>query len=185
MFILSIVLLVGLVACGGTGAQPTATPAPSPTVQKAGETKEHQEEAGEAHQHEEEGEEAGHHHEELEGHTPEEHIAGEHNLPEEALSLENPIPVTEESIEKGRQLYTQNCAVCHGDQGFGDGPSAAALDPKPANLHEEHVQGLPDGALFWIISHGVPETAMPPWENVLSEEERWHIVNFLRTFREE
>lgn len=183
LFALSVILLVSLAACGGTGAPPTATPAPLPTVEKGGEAEKHQEETGEMHQ--QDGEEAGHHHEELEGHTPEEHIASEHNLPEEALSLENPIPATEESIEKGRQLYAQNCAVCHGDQGFGDGPSAVALDPKPANLHEDHVQGLPDGALFWIISHGVPETAMPPWENVLSEEERWHIVNFLRTFKGE
>ncbi|GAP63439.1 hypothetical protein ARMA_1862 [Ardenticatena maritima] len=117
----------------------------------------------------------------------EEHVADEahaeaHGLPEEALQLENPIPATEESIARGREIYAQNCASCHGDEGYGDGPAAAGLDPKPANLHMGHVQMLPDGGLFWIISHGVEGTAMPAWENVLSEEDRWHVVNYIRTF---
>ncbi|RME42573.1 MAG: cytochrome c, partial [Chloroflexi bacterium] len=81
-------------------------------------------------------------------------------------------------------IYAQNCAVCHGETGEGDGPAAGTLEMKPANLHEDHVQGLTDGALFWIISHGRPDTPMPPWDNVLSEQERWHLVNFLRTFGE-
>ncbi len=46
------------------------------------------------------------------------------------------------------------------------------------------MQGLTDGALFYIISRGLPETAMPAWETTLSEEERWDVVNFLRTLAE-
>lgn len=117
-------------------------------------------------------------------HSPEEHIAGHHGVPEEAAARENPIPATEDSIAKGAALFARNCAVCHGEQGEGDGPAAEAMEPKPANLHEDHVQSNSDGALFWIITHGRPETPMPPWDNVLSEEERWHLVNFLRTFKE-
>lgn len=119
------------------------------------------------------------------GHTLEEHKAGAHAVPEEALALENPIPPTEDSIARGAEIYAQNCAACHGPEGYGDGPAAAALDPKPANLHADHVQDLPDGGLFWIISHGAPGTAMPAWKETLSEEDRWHVVNFIRTFREE
>lgn len=118
-------------------------------------------------------------------HAPEEHMAGAHNVPAEAAALENPIAATEESIAAGAALYTQNCAVCHGEEGRGDGPAAVGLDPAPANLHEEHVQENSDGTLFYIITHGRPETAMPAWEEQLSEEERWHVVNFLRTFGEE
>ncbi len=51
----------------------------------------------------------------------------------------------------------------------------------PSDLHEGHVQGLSDGALFYIISHGKPDTPMPAWEDVLEEEDRWNVVNFMRT----
>jgi len=118
-------------------------------------------------------------------HPPEEHMEGEHEVPEDAAAVPNPIDATEESIAMGAELYAQSCAVCHGENGEGDGPSAEGLDPKPADMHEEHVQELSDGALFYIISHGRPETAMPAWENQLDEEERWHVINFLRTFQEE
>ncbi|MFQ5343887.1 MAG: c-type cytochrome, partial [Anaerolineae bacterium] len=125
-----------------------------------------------------EHEEAGH------GHGPEEHMGGHHDVPEEAAAVENPIPATEESVVAGATIFAQNCAVCHGETGEGDGPAAAALEEKPANLHEDHVQELSDGALFWIISHGVAKSPMPPWDNILTEDERWHVVNFVRTFNE-
>lgn len=118
------------------------------------------------------------------GHSPAEHMAGSHGVPEDAAAVANPIATTDESIAAGMAIYAQNCAVCHGENGTGDGPGAAALDPKPADFHAEHVQSNSDGALFWIITHGREDTAMPPWDNALSEEERWHLVNFLRTFAE-
>jgi mono/diheme cytochrome c family protein len=105
-----------------------------------------------------------------------------HTVPDEFVDMENPVEAADVSVSTGADLYAVNCAVCHGENGEGDGPGAAALDPPPANMHEDHVQGLTDGAIFYIVSHGVPETAMPPWDNQLSEEERWHLVNFLRTF---
>jgi mono/diheme cytochrome c family protein len=103
---------------------------------------------------------------------------------EHMAEVPNPYEATENSVAQGANLYAANCSVCHGENGEGDGPTAEALDPKPANLHEDHVQSLTDGALFHIITHGRPETAMPAWENQLSEEERWHVINFLRTFQE-
>lgn len=124
--------------------------------------------------------EAAHEH----GHGPGEHLAGHHDVPEEAAAVENPVSVSDKSVAAGEKIYAENCAVCHGENGKGDGPAAASLDKQPANLHEGHVQGLSDGALFWIISHGRPDTPMPPWDNVLSETERWQVVNFLRTFSE-
>ena len=117
-----------------------------------------------------------------EDHGPGEHVGGQHDVPPEAEALENPVPATEESIALGAQIYAQNCAVCHGANGEGDGPAAAGLPKPPANLHADHVQANSDGALFWIITHGKPNSPMPPWDDVLTEEERWHVVNFLRTF---
>lgn len=120
----------------------------------------------------------GDEHSEGDGHAE----GDEHGVPAEALAVENPIPATESSIAAGAATYTQFCAVCHGNEGKGDGPGAAALNPKPADFSAEHVQVLSDGGLFWFITNGVPGSAMPPWGEVLSEQQRWEVVNFLRTF---
>lgn len=143
---------------------------------------------GEAEHEEAESEEAEHDAEEAEHgdtHGPEEHIAGEaHDVPEEAATVPNPVEADDLSVQAGTALYAANCAICHGETGEGDGPTAESLETRPSDLHAGHVQELSDGALFYIISHGKPETPMPAWENVLSEEERWHVVNYLRTFSE-
>lgn len=114
-------------------------------------------------------------------HAPDDHVSGDahSDIPEEAVSVTNPIEDTEESIELGAELYAASCAVCHGETGEGDGPGGVALEPKPSNLYDDHVQELTDGALFYMISHGKPDTAMPAWENVLDETQRWHVVNFV------
>ncbi len=182
------VALIGLAlvvaACGGRGEEPEPESrglvpvAEAHTEGDPHSLEEHQAaaEEGDGHGDEEEAEE---------DHSPGDHMAGRHTAPEEALELENPIPPTEESIARGAEIYARNCAVCHGAEGYGDGPSAAVMDPKPANLWADHVQERPDGALFWTITHGVPESPMPAWGEVLSEEDRWNLVNFLRTFQEE
>ena len=115
-------------------------------------------------------------------HQPEEHMAGHDFVPEEAAAVPNPLEATAENISAGAELYAASCAVCHGETGEGDGPGAGGLETLPADLHEDHVQGLTDGALYYVISHGKPETAMPAWENVLSADERWLVVIFMRTF---
>lgn len=132
-------------------------------------------------EHEEEGEE--HQEEEGEEHEPEEHMEGEHDVPDEAAAVPNPFASDEGSAALGAVLYATNCAICHGETGEGDGPAAAGLERAPSDLHEGHVQENTDGALFYIISHGKPDTPMPAWDDVLDEDERWHVVNFLRTFQ--
>jgi mono/diheme cytochrome c family protein len=125
-------------------------------------------------------------HDEGDEHAADEHADGGdmsamHGVPAEAAAVDNPVPASAESIAAGAVLYTQSCAVCHGDEGRGDGPGGVALDPKPADLTAEHVQANSDGALFYIVSHGVEGTAMPGWDEQLSEEQRWRVVNYLRT----
>lgn len=93
----------------------------------------------------------------------------------------NPFPPTEASLAAGAAIYGQQCAVCHGPAGRGDGPQAAALNPRPVDLRQ-HVTAHPDRVLFGFISDGVRDTAMPAWREVLSEEERWHVLNYLKTF---
>lgn len=172
--------VVLLAACGGGSTEPTTAPGGDEA-----QADEHQE-AEESEDEHAEGEEPEDEHAEDEGetHPPEEHVIGQHDVPEEAAAVSNPIDPTDENIQKGADLYAANCALCHGETGDGDGPAAEGLDPPPSNLHVEHVQENTDGALFYIISHGKSDTPMPAWENILNVEERWQMVNFMRTFEE-
>jgi mono/diheme cytochrome c family protein len=79
-------------------------------------------------------------------------------------------------------LYQANCVACHGESGKGDGPVGLTLRPPPADLTQHAVPGVhTDGQLFEWIGQGYPGSVMPGFEGRLTEEERWHIVNFMRT----
>ena len=78
----------------------------------------------------------------------------------------------------GKKLAETNCISCHGASGKGDGPAAAALNPKPADWTSARVQGESDGALFWKISNG--RGPMPPWKH-LSEKDRWDLVAYVKS----
>ena len=97
--------------------------------------------------------------------------------------LANPIPSTPEALVQGQHVFQQHCAVCHGRDGHGDGPAAAGLNPTPADLTAAHVDDHTDGDLFWWLTHGIPGTAMPPWQEQLSEPERWMVVHYIRSLR--
>lgn len=97
----------------------------------------------------------------------------------DAVGLRDPEPVSESSIASGRALYRENCVACHGERGRGNGPSAVGLDPPPADL-VLHVPQHTDGELFYMISRGVPNSAMPAWRSVLTDRERWEIAHYLR-----
>lgn len=94
----------------------------------------------------------------------------------------NPVPADEVSLQRGRQLYAINCAMCHGPAGEGDGVIAAFLQNKPADLTADVVQAKSDGALFLTITNGVTGR-MPPLNENLTVRERWDVVNFLRTLK--
>jgi mono/diheme cytochrome c family protein len=102
------------------------------------------------------------------------------NIPESAKRMKNPITATAASIRKGKSLFAEYCAMCHGDEGKGDGPMAEALETKPANLTDRaRIASQSDGELFWKISKGNPP--MPDFEKTLKREEIWHLVNYVRT----
>ena len=85
------------------------------------------------------------------------------------------------SVANGKYLYEDSsCAVCHGASGYGDGPLAPDLRPKPVDLTAPHANAHTAGDLFWWLGYGVKETAMPGFSQSLSEEERWDLINFLR-----
>lgn len=86
------------------------------------------------------------------------------------------------SVANGIALYEDSgCAACHGAGGYGDGPSAESLRPKPADLTAPHANLHTAGDLYWWLSYGVKQaSAMPGYGQSLSEEERWDLINFLR-----
>jgi putative copper resistance protein D len=85
------------------------------------------------------------------------------------------------SVANGKALYeASGCAVCHGLAGYGDGPAAQDLMPKPADLTAPHANAHTAGDLFWWLSYGVKQSAMPGFSESLSEEERWDLINYLR-----
>lgn len=96
----------------------------------------------------------------------------------------NPLPRTPGLLNQAQSLFTQHCTACHGATGQGDGPAAATLSPRPADLTAAHVDDHTDGDLFWWLTHGIPGTAMPAWEAHLTETERWILVQYLRHLRQ-
>jgi putative copper resistance protein D/copper transport protein len=93
----------------------------------------------------------------------------------------NPIPFSAQSVARGRTVYQEECQACHGITGGGDGPAASGLNPRPADLRIHMAAGHTDGQLFNWISEGFTGTAMPAFKTKLSEDDRWHVINFLRT----
>ncbi len=102
-------------------------------------------------------------------------------VPKAASDLKNPVASNSTSLKNGKTLYQSYCAPCHGKNGKGDGPAAASLHPKPADYSAPTVQAESDGALFYKISEGHSNTAMPPFKAVLHPEQSWAIINYIRT----
>ena len=104
----------------------------------------------------------------------------EWKAPPRAEKRPNPVPADAKSLAAGKTAYTANCLACHGVKGKGDGPAAVSLERKPGDLSSAKVQQETDGALFWKITEG--RKPMPSFEKLLSETQRWQVVNYVRTF---
>jgi len=100
--------------------------------------------------------------------------------PAEAKKIKNPVKSTKTSIQKGKEVYEKKCSLCHGDKGDGKGPASAGLNPKPTNFKDSHGEKMTDGEHFWKITTG--RGGMPSFAKDLTEEERWHVINYINTF---
>ncbi len=83
-----------------------------------------------------------------------------------------------DAVARGAATFAANCAPCHGALGHGDGPLAASLPVKPANLIEHALHHRP-GDLFWWIAHGIPPTPMPAFSGHLDDDEIWNAIRYL------
>lgn len=95
---------------------------------------------------------------------------------------ENPVTADAVSVSRGQELFMINCQMCHGPTGEGNGPIAAAIVNKPANLTSQVTQSKSDGALFLTITNGV-QGRMPPMNENFAVRDRWDLVNFIRTLK--
>jgi mono/diheme cytochrome c family protein len=99
--------------------------------------------------------------------------------PKEANDLKNPLVASNNILADAKILYINNCSPCHGNKGHGDGPAASGLNPKPADHSSTAVQSETDGTLFWKLSEG--RTPMPSYKNILTDEQRWELVTYIRS----
>ena len=108
---------------------------------------------------------------------------GELVLPREAREMAavrpNPVPTTPESIAIGKQHFQTFCAPCHGPGGKGDGPVATKFIPPPDLTNAGLQKARTDGYIQHVIGSG--GAVMPAYGEALSPEERWHLVNFVRS----
>jgi mono/diheme cytochrome c family protein len=107
----------------------------------------------------------------------------------EARTWTNPFPPTPEHLEQGKGLFHGKafCVTCHGRDGKGLGDIPGLVGKLPRNFTDKAWQrARSDGELFWILKHGSPGTDMASFiPLVLTEEEAWHVLLYVRSFGDE
>jgi mono/diheme cytochrome c family protein len=93
----------------------------------------------------------------------------------------NPLQSSPQTIEAGKQAFAAYCVSCHGRDGQNTGvPFAASIDPPIPLLTSRDVQSYSDGQLKRVIEAGLSPSGMPASKGILSDEEMWQIVIYIR-----
>jgi len=112
------------------------------------------------------------------------HQAMMYGIPAPYRSMHDPLPATAVTLERGAQVFAQNCAACHGPTGHGDGPAGKQLVPPPANLAWLSQAGMhrSDQYIYWTVAEGGQPlgTAMPAFKNTLSQKDIWAVAGYIR-----
>lgn len=107
----------------------------------------------------------------------------QNGVPDAYRSKDNPLQPAASNLTAGERVYEKNCASCHGASGRGDGPAGENLDPRPTDIARfTRMPMASDGYFYWTIAEGgAPvDSAMPAFGNVLSEEEIWQLLMYVR-----
>ena len=104
---------------------------------------------------------------------------GPWNASKTAVNMKNPFPADEFSLERGKHSYQIDCARCHGKEGKGDGIKSGKVHKDVSDLGSDVIQKQTDGELFWKISDA--RRPMPLTD--ITNDQRWDIVNYIRTFK--
>jgi mono/diheme cytochrome c family protein len=109
-------------------------------------------------------------------------VQEEWKVPAKYETMKNPIDAkTDANI--GKSLYSKHCKSCHGAEGYGDGPKADEMNGELGDFSSEEFQAQSDGALFYKTTIGRDD--MPEFtKKMQDDEDRWLIVNYMRTLAE-
>ncbi len=91
----------------------------------------------------------------------------------------NPFQPTTQNVMDGSMTYDKNCAFCHGNLKEPESPMHRKFYPSVPQLMT-HIPDDPDGNLFYVIKYGIRHTGMPGWEGVLSDDDIWKTVAFIK-----
>jgi mono/diheme cytochrome c family protein len=92
---------------------------------------------------------------------------------------DNPVAPTAANLTDGAKEYEEHCALCHGGAKAKSSPMRDKFSP-PAPQLIDKIPHDPDAWLFWVTKHGVRMTAMPAWDGVVSDNDIWKIVAFIK-----
>jgi mono/diheme cytochrome c family protein len=107
--------------------------------------------------------------------------AAKHDIFVRGKAQKNPLPDNAETLADGKEAFSHYCVACHGLDGQNTGvPFADRMSPPVPLLTSKDVQGYTDGQLKWVIDYGLRPSGMPGSKDILSDDEIWSIVVYLR-----
>ena len=96
-----------------------------------------------------------------------------------ASSESNPFPITEDSLQMAATVYRANCSQCHGAPGGSPTLMGKSFYP-PASQLGDGLNEYTEAQLFWIIKHGIRNTGMPAWGELLTDDSIWQLAGLLK-----
>jgi mono/diheme cytochrome c family protein len=107
--------------------------------------------------------------------------AAKHSVFVKGKGLKNPLPKTSATAEDGRENFSHFCFGCHGLDGQNTGvPFSDSMSPPVPSLASKSVQSYDDGQLYWVIRNGLWPSGMPAAKGILTDDEIWSIVAYIR-----
>jgi plastocyanin len=101
-------------------------------------------------------------------------------IPADAQARTNPVTASPEMLAAAQEDYNARCLICHGEDGKGTTTLGTHMYPRAADLTAARTQGKSDGSLFWLVQNGLPHTGMPGWQGVLTDDQIWQVVTYVR-----
>src|SRR5213592_4219001 len=94
-------------------------------------------------------------------------------------AMDNPTAITPANLTEGAKEYEEHCAFCHGGAKAKTSPMQNKFNPPVPQLIAR-IPHDPDNWLFWVTKHGVRMTGMPAWDGIMSDDEIWKVIAFVK-----